>query len=111
MARIIKATEYTFAGLRAAWVSEAAFRQEAVAAAVLVPVGIYLGQTSAEKALLVSTLLAVVVTELLNSGIEAAVDRIGTEFNPLAKQAKDMGSAAVFISIFMAATVWSIILI
>lgn len=109
--RIIKATGYSLEGLKAAWISEAAFRQEAAGAVILIPAGLFLGQTSAEKALLALSPLIVVTTELLNSGLEAVVDRIGTDFHPLAKQAKDMGSAAVFVSIAMAVMVWCIILI
>jgi diacylglycerol kinase (ATP) len=111
MVRITKAAGYSLAGLKAAWVSEAAFRQEIIGAAILVPAGIFLGQTGAERALLASSPLAIVAVELLNSGLEAVVDRTGTDFHPLAKQAKDMGSAAVFVCIVMTVMVWSLILI
>ena len=109
--RIIKAAGYSLAGLKAAWISEAAFRQETIAIILLVPAGIILGETGVEKALLISSPLAVVVTELLNSALEAVVDRIGTEFHPLAGQAKDMGSAAVFVSIVMTIMIWMLILL
>ncbi|MEX1313252.1 MAG: diacylglycerol kinase [Desulfotignum sp.] len=109
--RIIKAAEYSLAGFKAAWNSEAAFRQEVIGALILVPVGILLGKTGVEKALLSSSPLAIVVVELLNSGLEAVVDRTGNDFHPLAKNAKDMGSAAVFLSIVMTVTVWFLIII
>lgn len=108
--RLINATGYSLAGLKAAFKSEAAFRQEAAAAVILVPLGIFWGASGTEKAMLVFSVLLVLVVELLNSGLEAVVDRVGTDFHPLSKQAKDMGSAAVFVSIAMAVLVWLLIL-
>ena len=109
--RLIKATIYSLTGLKAAWTSEAAFRQEMIVAIVLIPTAIFWGQNGTEKALLVSSPLGVLVVALLNSGLEAVVDRTSTDFHPLAKQAKDMGSAAVFVSIMITVMVWALILI
>jgi len=107
--RIVNATQFSIYGFKAAWKSEEAFRQEVILSALLIPVGLFFGNTPAEKALLVLSCLVVVITELLNSAIEAAVDRIGLEKHPLSKQAKDMGSAAVFVSLMVVAFVWGII--
>lgn len=108
--RLINATRYSLAGLKAAFKSEAAFRQEAAAAVILVPLGIFWGASGTERAMLVFSVLLVLVVELLNSGLEAVVDRVGTDFHPLSKKAKDMGSAAVSVSIAMAVLVWLLIL-
>lgn len=108
--RLINAAGYSLAGLKAAFKSEAAFRQEAAAAVILVPLGIFWGASGTERAMLVFSVLLVLVVELLNSGLEAVVDRVGTDFHPLSKKAKDMGSAAVFVSIAMAVLVWLLIL-
>ena len=107
--RLIAAAGYSVSGLRAA-LAEAAFRQELAAALVLVPLGVYLGKGAVERALLVGSVVLVLVVELLNSAIEAAVDRISLEDHALAKRAKDLGSAAVMISLLMAAAVWLILL-
>lgn len=96
------------AGLRFA-LSEVAFRQELVLFTVLAPTAIWLGQTPAEKALLVSSLLIVLVVELINSAIEAAIDRLSSDHHPLSGRAKDMGSAAVFLAIINAIVVWLVI--
>lgn len=111
LTRIIKAAGYSRAGIRSAWKHEAAFRQECFALAALSPLAFFLGQNGIERALLISSLLAVILTELLNSAIEAVVDRIGPAYHPLAGQAKDMGSAAVLVSIVLTAMVWALILI
>jgi diacylglycerol kinase (ATP) len=103
LARLVNATGYSMAGLKAAFKSEAAFRQETVAAVILIPLGIFLAGSDTQR--------QVLVVELLNSGIEAIVDRVGSDFHPLSKQAKDMGSAAVFVSIAAAILVWLLILI
>lgn len=108
--RIIKATRYSWEGLKAAWNHEAAFRQELLGAVVLVPLALFLGQNGIERALLISSMMGVVVTELLNSALEAVVDRVGPEIHPLSKRAKDLGSAAVFVSIAIAVTTWALIL-
>ncbi len=107
---IIKAFGFSMAGLRAAWRCEAAFRMEVIGVALLIPLGIVLGATPAERALLVGALMLVLVTELLNSGIEAIVDRVGEEPHRLSARAKDVGSAAVFVSLCNALLVWVLIL-
>jgi len=109
--RIIKATEYSMAGIKAAWKHEAAFRQELALLAILMPLGFFLGQNNIEQALLISSPLIVILTELINSALETVVDRIGLEYNPLAKRIKDMGSAAVLVSIAIVIIIWVLILI
>lgn len=107
--RLINATGYTMAGFRAAWKNEEAFRQEISLALILVPVGLWLGIDATQKAILVGILFVVVITELLNSAIEAVVDRIGIEHHELSKRAKDMGSAAVFVSLSATILIWGLI--
>ena len=92
-------------GLRAGW-GETAFRQEALAAFVLLPLSFWLGNTWTEVALLAGSVLLVMIVELLNTGIETAIDRIGPEWHDLSKRAKDMGSAAVLLSLLLCAGVW-----
>lgn len=111
MKRIFKATGYSIEGLLAAWRSEAAFRQEVILCVFLVPLGIWLGETGVERALLIGALLLVLIVELINSGLEAVVDRIGSEIHPLSKVAKDVGSAAVFVSLLNVVVVWLCILL
>ncbi|MCP3943560.1 MAG: diacylglycerol kinase [Desulfobacteraceae bacterium] len=111
LSRIIKATRYSFAGIKAAWKYEAAFRQEFVGLVILIPLGLFLGKSGVEKALLISSPMIVILTELINSALEAVVDRIGLESHPLAGRAKDMGSAAVFVSILIVIVIWTVILI
>lgn len=111
MTRIIKATGYSLAGIKAAWKHEAAFRQESLGVAIFLPLGLFLGQNGIERAMLAASLLMVMVTELLNSAVEAVVDRVGPEYHPLSERAKDLGSAAVFVSIALAVIVWALILI
>lgn len=108
--RIVDATRYSLAGLAAAIRHEAAFRQELVLAAVFVPLGLVLGADGVERALLAGSVLLVLVVELLNSAIEAIVDRIGSERHELAGRAKDLGSAAVMLAIAAAAAVWLLVL-
>ena len=108
--RLLDATRYSIAGLAEAARHEAAFRQELLLAAVLVPLGLYLGKTAVERALLVGSVLLVLVVELLNSAVEAAVDRISLEEHPLAKRAKDLGSAAVMLSLVTLGVVWLLVL-
>jgi len=98
-------TLYSMAGLRAGW-SETAFRQEALAALVMLPLAMWLGQGWVERALLAGSVLLVLMVELLNSGIEAAIDRVGLQWNPLSKRAKDMGSAAVMLSLLLCLGIW-----
>jgi len=106
---IQNAFKYTFAGLEAAWKNELAFRGEIVVAIIMVPLGLWLGRSAVEQSLLIASILLILVTELLNSALEAVVDRIGPERHELSKRAKDMGSAAAFISMVTAALVWIII--
>jgi diacylglycerol kinase (ATP) len=103
--RIWHAAGYSLAGLRAGW-GETAFRQEAVAAIVLVPLAFWLGRNWVETALLAGSVLLVMIVELLNTGIEAAIDRIGPEWHALSKRAKDMGSAAVLLALLLAGGIW-----
>ncbi len=107
--RILRATVYSLQGLKAAWKSEAAFRQELLLALFLAPVAIAIGHNATQQVLLLATLFIVVITELLNSAIEATVDRIGSEQHPLSGQAKDIGSAAVFVSLLLLLTTWGLI--
>lgn len=107
--RIVNATFYSLAGLRCAWQTEAAFRQECVAVVILIPIAAWLGQTAVERALLVSSCLLVLIVELLNTAVESVVDRVGTDHNELSGRAKDLGSAAVFTSIAAAALIWALI--
>jgi diacylglycerol kinase (ATP) len=107
--RIVNATFFSLAGLRAAWRHEAAFRQEVLLCVLLVPTGAWLGQTVVERALLIGSCLLVLIVELLNSGIEAVVDRVGFEHHELSGQAKDMGSAAVFLSLMLVLVMFGLI--
>jgi len=109
--RIIDATRYSKQGLVAAWRHESAFRQECTLALLLLPFAWLLGTTAAERSLLIAVLGLVLITELLNSGLEAVVDRIGEEHHDLAGRAKDMGSAAVFISLLLVLVVWGTVAI
>lgn len=104
--RIIKASKYSYQGLRSAIANEAAFREELLLCLIFIPLACYLDVTTIERVLMISSLLFVLVVELLNSAVEAVVDRIGPEHHHLAGQAKDMGSAAVFIAMGMAIFVW-----
>jgi len=104
--RLVDALTYSTQGLKAGW-AEPAFRQEALAALVLLPTALWLGSTWLERAMLAGTVVAVMVVELLNTAVEAAIDRIGLERHPLSKKAKDLGSAAVLLSLVFAAAVWA----
>jgi diacylglycerol kinase (ATP) len=108
--RLLRAFGYSFQGFRHAWREEAAFRQEVGLSLVVIPGGLYLGLTGVERALLVSPMLLILIVEILNSAVEAVVDRSGTERHPLAGMAKDMGSAAVMLSFALLGTVWFLIL-
>lgn len=103
--RIAHAAVFSLAGLRAGW-DETAFRQEVLAAIVLVPASFWLGRSWVEVALLAGSVLFVMIVELLNTAIEAAIDRIGPEWHDLSKRAKDMGSAAVLLSLVLAGGIW-----
>lgn len=103
--RVWYALGYSMQGLRAAW-HETAFRQEALLAFVLVPLAFWIGRSWMETALLGGSVIGVLIVELLNTGIESAVDRMGLEWNALTKKAKDMGSAAVLLSLLLCAGIW-----
>jgi diacylglycerol kinase (ATP) len=106
LARIAHAARYSALGLRSAWRHEAAFRQEVALCALVFPCAFWIGRNWLEVAALVSTLVLVLVTELLNSAVEAVVDRIGPEWHELSGRAKDIGSAAVMLSLLLAGGVW-----
>lgn len=108
--RMLDATRNSWGGLRGAWREEEAFRQEIVAGFVLVPLALWLGENGIERALLVGSLLVVVIVELVNSSIEATVDRIGPERHTLSGLAKDLGSAAVAVSLLLVVVVWALVL-
>jgi diacylglycerol kinase (ATP) len=109
--RVFYAFGYSMKGLKACYELEEAFRQEVLLMIPLVPVGLWLGESPVERALLVGSLLIVPVVELLNSAIEANVDRVGMERHELSERAKDIASAAVFASIVLSVTVWALLLI
>jgi diacylglycerol kinase (ATP) len=108
--RLLRAFGYSFQGFLHTWREEAAFRQEVALSLLVIPAGVYLGESGVERALLVSPMLLILVVEILNSAVEAVVDRSGTERHPLAGMAKDMGSAAVMLSFALLGTVWLLVL-
>jgi len=110
-ARIVQAFFNSLAGLGDAWRHESAFRQEILLAAVLVPAALAVPVTGPERALLVGSVLLVLVVELLNSSVEAAIDRISLERHSLSKRAKDLGSAAVLVTLVLLAAVWALVLL
>ena len=109
--RLANAFTYSVAGTFAAFKHEDAFRQEVILSAVLIPLALYLGQTVIEQALMITSVLLVIIVELLNSSVEATVDRISVKRHKLSKRAKDIGSAAVFFSLINAAVIWFLILV
>ena len=109
--RLVNAFGYSIAGTLAAFKHEDAFRQEVILAAILTPVAIFYGETAIDQALMISSLLLIIIVELLNSSIEATVDRISVKHHKLAKRAKDIGSAAVFFSLINATLIWFLILV
>lgn len=109
--RIFKATVWSLQGLRAAWLHESSFRLEVYLLLVMGPLALWLGQTGVERALLLGSCLLVLAVELLNSAIEAVIERYGPEFHELAGRAKDMGSAAVFVLMMNVLLVWGLILV
>ncbi len=109
MRRILNAFHYTFAGFKAAWINEVAFREEIIIAIFVVPLGLWVGNSATQRAILVGIYFLIPLAELLNSAIEAIVDRMGPERHELSGRAKDLGSAAVFLSICIALIVWMII--
>lgn len=111
LGRFVKAAEYSWKGLKACYQNEEAFRQEFFLFLLLTPVGFWLGNDGIEKALLIGSLVLVLIVELLNSAIEALVDRVGTEHHELSGRAKDIGSAAVFVSMCNVVIVWALVII
>ena len=107
--RILRAAVYSAQGLASAWKHEAAFRQEVILMIVMSPVAFWLGRSALERTVLIGVFLVVIIVELLNSAIEAVVDRHGKEHHELAGRAKDLGSAAVFVSLVLAFCVWALV--
>ena len=110
MRRLVAATRYSTHGLTAAFRHEEAFRLEALAAVVLVPLGLWLGEDGTEQALLAGSVVLVLIVELLNSAVEAVVDRVSLDHHVLSKRAKDYGSAAVMLALAAAAGTWLLVL-
>ena len=108
---MLNATQYSIAGLVAAAQHEDAFRQELILVVLLTPLALWLGDTGVERALMIGSLILVLIVELLNSAVEATVDRISFESHRLAKRAKDIGSAAVMLSLANAGVVWLLIIL
>lgn len=107
--RLVNATRYSIAGFRAAWINEEAFRQELILTLALLPAAFWLGRGPLEYALLIGSCLIVLITELLNSAVEALTDRVGTEQHELSGRAKDLGSAAVLLSLVLVVLIWGAI--
>jgi len=108
--RLLKAITYSWQGLRVAFKNEAAFRQEVYLSIVLIPLGYWLGESGVERALLIGSILLVMIVELINSGMEAVVDRFGGEQHELSGRAKDVGSAAVLIALINVIVIWCLVL-
>ncbi|MEZ8739903.1 diacylglycerol kinase [Photobacterium swingsii] len=108
--RVIDATGYSIKGLKAAWQHEAAFRQEIVLMVLMTAVTFFLPVTKLEQVVMIGSLFIVVIVELLNSAVEAVVDRIGSEYHELSGRAKDIGSAAVFVALALVTVTWGLIL-
>lgn len=109
IARLIAAGQNSAAGLKACWIHEEAFRQEVIISLIGIPMGLYLGETAIERVLLVGSLLLLMIIELLNSAVEAAIDRIGLEHHELSGRAKDIASAAVLLGMTLTGTTWLLI--
>lgn len=110
LVRLWNALGYSRDGIKAAWQNEAAFREEMLLAMFAIPLAIFLGKTGVDRALLIGSILLILIVEILNSAIEAVVDKASPEKHELAKRAKDMGSAAVLFSLLNAAVVWACLL-
>jgi diacylglycerol kinase (ATP) len=108
--RVVLAAGYSLRGLRLAWRHEAAFRQEVALGIPMMVAGLWLGQTALERLLLAGSVMVVWIVELLNSAVEAAIDRIGSDSHELSGQAKDMGSAAVLLSLLLCGLTWALLL-
>ena len=111
LTRLFNALGYSRDGLSAAWRNEAAFREEVLLAAVALPLAVVLGKNGVERALLIGSILLILIVEILNSAVEAVVDKASPEKHELAKRAKDMGSAAVLLSLITAAAIWASVLL
>jgi len=111
LVRVWNALFYSMAGFAAAFKYEDAFRQEVILAAIMIPLSFFLPVSSVGRALMIAAVLLVLIIELLNSALEASVDRVSIERHPLAKRAKDIGSAAVFVALLNVAVVWSLVLL
>lgn len=107
---MINATKYSWLGINTAYINEEAFRLEAALSVILVPAGLWLGDTGVEKAILAGSVILVLIVELLNTGIEFVVDRFGDEIHKYSAAAKDVGSAAVFLALVNVCVIWSLIL-
>lgn len=110
LTRLINALGYSRDGLRAAWQNEAAFREEILLATIAIPLALLLAKTGVDRALMMGSIILILIVEILNSAVEAVVDKASPEKNDLAKRAKDMGSAAVLLSLLNAVVVWACIL-
>ncbi|MBP8169669.1 MAG: diacylglycerol kinase [Azonexus sp.] len=110
LVRLWNALGYSRDGLAAAWKNEAAFREEVLLAAIAIPLALFLGKTGVDRSILIGSIILILIVEILNSAIEAVVDKASPEKHELAKRAKDMGSAAVLFSLLNAAVVWACIL-
>ena len=110
LVRLWNALGYSRDGLAAAWKNEAAFREEVLLAAIAIPLALFLGKTGVDRSILIGSIVLILIVEILNSAIEAVVDKASPEKHELAKRAKDMGSAAVLFSLLNAAVVWACIL-
>lgn len=108
--RIIRATFFSVAGLRVTWRNEAAFRQECMLALVLTPTAFWLGRNAVERSVLIGSVWLVLIVELLNTAVESIVDRVGTDHHQLSGQAKDQGSAGVFVSLMLMFLVWVLVI-
>jgi len=109
--RIVRATGSTLSGLADAVRHEAAFRQELLVAVILIPLGLYLGESGVERALLIGSVIGLLVVELLNTSVEATVDRVSTEIHPGSKRAKDLASAAVGLALVNVIVIWALVLL
>ena len=109
--RLVRAFNYSIAGLSATWRNEAAFRVEVILFFMMVPLAVWLGSAAMERALLLGSLFLVLIVEVINSSIEAAIDRIGTEHHTLSGRAKDMASGAVFLTLLNALVIWGVIVV
>jgi diacylglycerol kinase (ATP) len=109
--RLINACMFSVAGFKATWTHEEAFRQEVIIFVVSTPIALWLGETTVEKLLLIGSVVLLMLVELLNSAVEAVVDRVGFEHHELSGRAKDIGSAAVMMSLAWVAVTWTLILI